>query len=76
MGSETELKKNPRFIVRALGSLEQKPGCPDYAVNALGKDRIKLLCKNECYNPSDTRRTIDRIEIIKIIPQQYQDEAA
>ena len=75
MGSETELKKNPRFIVRALGSLEQKPGCPDYAVNALGKDRIKLLCKNECYNPSDTRRTIDRIEIIKIIPQQYQDEA-
>lgn len=74
MGSETELKKNPRFIVRALGSLEQKPGCPDYAVNALGKERIKLLCKNECYNPSDTRRTIDKIEIIKIIPQQYKNE--
>ncbi len=74
MGSETELKKNPRFIVRALGSLEQKPGCPDYAVNALGKERTKLLCKNECYNPSDTRRTIDKIEIIKIIPQQYKNE--
>ena len=74
MGSETSLKSNPRFIVKALGSLEQKPGCPDYAVNALGKERLALLCKNECYNPSDIRREIDRIEIIKIIPQQYQDE--
>ena len=74
MGSETELKKNPRFMVRALGSLEQKPGCPEYAVNALGKERIKHLCKNECYNPSDTRREINRIEIIKIIPQQYEGE--
>ena len=74
MGSETELDKNPRFIARAMGSLEQKPGCPDYAVNSLGKERIQHLCKNECYNPSDTRREIDRIEIIKIIPQQYEGE--
>ena len=44
MGSETSLKSNPRFIVKALGSLEQKPGCPDYAVNALGKERLALLC--------------------------------
>ena len=74
MGSETELDKNPRFIARAMGSLEQKPGCPDYAVNSLGKERIQHLCKNECYNPSDIRREIDRIEIIKIIPQQYEGE--
>jgi hypothetical protein len=74
MGSETSLKSNPRFIVKALGSLEQKPGCPDYAINALGKERLALLCKNECYNPSDIRREIDRIEIIKIIPQQNQNE--
>ena len=74
MGSETELNKNPRFMARAMGSLEQKPGCPDYAVNSLGKERIQHLCKNECYNPSDTRREIDRIEIIKIIPQQYEGE--
>ena len=33
------------------------------------------MCIRDSYNPSDTRRTIDRIEIIKIIPQQYQDEA-
>ena len=74
MGSETELDKNPRFIARAMGSLEQKPGCPDYAVNSLGKERIQHLCKNECYNPSDTRKEIDRIEIIKIIPQEYEGE--
>ena len=69
-----DLNINPRFIVRALGSLEQKPGCPDYAVNALGKERIEYLCKNECYNPSDVRREIDRIEIVKILPQQFEDE--
>ena len=74
MGSETRSNINPRFIVRALGSFEQKPGCPDYAVNALGKERIEYLCKNECYNPSDVRREIDRIEVVKILPQQFEDE--
>ena len=74
MGSETELNNNPRFIVKALGSFEQKPGCPDYAINSLGEERLKHLCKNECYNPSDTRRNIDRIEVIKITPQSFEDE--
>tara|TARA_B000000532_G_scaffold99140_4_gene79465 strand:+ start:6579 stop:8795 length:2217 start_codon:yes stop_codon:yes gene_type:complete len=74
MGSETQLEDNPRFIVRALGSFEQKPGCPDYAVSALGKERIELLCKNECYNPSNIRREIERIEVIKILPQKFENE--
>ena len=74
MGSETQLEDNPRFIVRALGSFEQKPGCPDYAVSALGKERIELLCKNECYNPSNIRREIERIEVIKILPQRFENE--
>ena len=74
MGSDTSLDENPRFLVRALGSFEQKAGCPDYAVSALGEDTIKHLCKNECYNPSDIRREIDRIEIVKILPQEYENE--
>ena len=74
MGSETSLKESPRFLVRAIGSFEQKPGCPNYALNALGEDKIRHLCKNECYNPSDIRREIERIEIVKILPQEYEDE--
>ena len=74
MGSETQMKSNPRFIVKAAGSFKQKPGCPEYAVNALGRERIKELCRNECYNPSDIRKKIDRIEIVRIRPQLNDNE--
>ena len=74
MGSETQMKSNPRFIVKAAGSFKQKPGCPEYAINALGRDRIKELCRNECYNPSDIRKKIDRIEIVRIRPQLNDNE--
>ena len=32
------------------------------------------LCKNECFNPSEERRDITRVEIIKITPQNFNDE--
>ncbi len=32
------------------------------------------ICKNECYNPSDVRKKISRIEVIKITPQMYAGE--
>ena len=74
MGSSTELSETPHFAVRAIGSLEQQPGCPDHVRAALGEERMQQLCLTECYNPSDTRRRITRIEVVRIRPQVRRDE--
>jgi Protein of unknown function (DUF3604) len=69
MGSEVEMRTSPRFEVRALGSFEPKPGCPDWTEAGLGADRIADLCHGECYFPSDVRRPIVAIEVVRITPQ-------
>jgi len=74
MGSTVETANAGTFKVHAVGSFKQKPGCPDYAVDALGEQRIADLCANECYNPSEERNLIERIEIIRIRPQIHADE--
>ncbi len=74
MGSEVTLAESPIFQVRAVGSFEQKPGCPADAVDAMAPDRLARLCQGECYHPSDVRRPISRIEIVRIRPQLSADE--
>ncbi|MGH7895756.1 MAG: DUF3604 domain-containing protein [Candidatus Binatia bacterium] len=74
MGSETRLLNPPRFRVRAVGAFEQKSGCPEHSLHALGADRVGLLCKGECYNPSDRRRLITRIEVVRVRPQVRANE--
>ena len=74
MGSTTRRSSLPRFRVRAAGSFEQKPGCPDHAIDALGPERIQAICHGECYHPGDARRPISRIEIVRIRPQLSADE--
>jgi hypothetical protein len=74
MGSELELHGTPKFEVRAAGSFAQKPGCPPDVVQALGEERIQNICAGECYNPSDRRRRITRIEVIRIARQQSETE--
>lgn len=74
MGSEVVLNQTPRFRVKALGAFEQLPGCPDFAVAALGKARAESLCGGECYRPGDTRKAISRIEVVRIRPQVRPDE--
>lgn len=74
MGSQVQARRAGTFKVRAVGSFRQKPGCPDYAFDALGKDRVQKLCGGECYNPSDKRHLIERIEIVRIRPQAYEGE--
>lgn len=69
MGSQVSSAVNPRFRVSALGAFRQKPGCPEHAVRALGEDRLRQLCGGECYNPSDDRQRIERIEVVRIRPQ-------
>jgi hypothetical protein len=74
MGGETFLGSAPRFRVRAAGSFKQKPGCPDYAHAALSKEKLEYVCRGECYNPSDERHRITRIEVVRIRPQQRPGE--
>jgi hypothetical protein len=74
MGSEVGLDKTPRFKVSAAGAFKQNPGCPDYVAGALGADRQASLCANECYNPSDERKQITRIEVVRIQTQTHAGE--
>ncbi len=74
MGSEVDIVIEPHFRVSAVGALEQKPGCPDYPARALGPDRLERLCMGECYNPTDERKAITRIEVVRIKPQIAEDE--
>jgi hypothetical protein len=75
MGSEVEMATAPIFQVRALGSFEQLPGCPTEATEALTPEQLARLCRGECYNPSDERRPISRIEVVRIRPQQAASES-
>ena len=74
MGSSASLEWAPRFRVRAVGSFEQQPGCPELARDALPAERLERLCRGECYNPGDRRHRITRIEVVRIRPQQRPDE--
>ncbi len=74
MGSEVVRGTIPRFQVSAAGAFKQLPGCPDYVANSLGADRQASLCANECYNPADVRKTITRLEVVRIRPQISETE--
>ncbi|MEE2702981.1 MAG: DUF3604 domain-containing protein [Myxococcota bacterium] len=74
MGSDVEMAQTPAFEVRAVGSLEQQPGCPDFSQGELSPERFERLCRGECYHPSDSRRKISRIEVIRIRPRVHADE--
>ena len=74
MGGELSASDSPVFKVAAIGSFEQKPGCPDMSTVAMGPEKLANICQGECYHPSDTRRLITRIEVVRVRPQSYKDE--
>jgi hypothetical protein len=75
MGGRARLDESPIFQVRAVGSLEQAPGCPEASVRGLEPDRLERLCKGECYHPTERRRLISRVEVVRIRPQVQPDES-
>ncbi|MBW2419640.1 MAG: DUF3604 domain-containing protein [Deltaproteobacteria bacterium] len=74
MGSETEMAATPRFEVRAVGSFEQRPGCPAHSLTSLSPESLARSCRGECYHPGDRRRLITRIEVVRIRPQAHPGE--
>ncbi len=75
MGGSASMDGAPRFEVRAVGALKQKPGCPEFSEQTLDPARIEQLCLGECFNPSDERKLITRIEVVRIRPQIRPHEA-
>jgi hypothetical protein len=75
MGSEHALAEAPRFEARAIGSFEPAPGCPETSRAALPAEKLARLCGGECEHPSDRRRSIVAIEVVRIRPQQDESEA-
>ena len=58
-----------------MGAFEQKPGCPADSLRALSDERLHRLCGGECYHPGDRRKSIERIEVVRIRPQVHPGEA-
>ena len=75
MGSQLDFEGTPKFRVRAAGAFAQLPGCPDEVTDALGADRVDRICAGECYRPSNERRRITRIEVVRIGRQMKETEA-
>ena len=74
MGGSTAMSTAPVFRVRAAGSFEQLPGCPRESASALGPQAIERVCGGQCDHPSDVRRAITRIEVVRIRPQDHPGE--
>jgi hypothetical protein len=74
MGAEVAMRGAPRFRARAVGSFEQRRGCPNESHRALGAERLHHLCRGECYQPSDRRRPITGFEVVRIRSQQSRGE--
>ncbi len=74
MGGEATLSGPPVFVARAVGSFEQQPGCPDFSQASLSAENLERLCRGECYHPSEQRRLITRIEVVRIRPQNQPGE--
>lgn len=74
MGSSIHMTENPLFRVQAAGSYKQLPGCPEHAYEGMSTERLQRLCRGECYNPSEERKLITRIEVVRIQPQRYPGE--
>ena len=74
MGSELQMGRAPQFSVRAVGAFRQAPGCPEWSTTHLSPERLEHVCAGECYNPTDERLDITRIEVVRITPQISDDE--
>ena len=71
MGSRDHARARRRASACApSASFKQLPGCPEHVDRARSRrSGSQRLCRGECYNPSDERHLITRIEVVRIRPQ-------
>jgi len=74
MGGMVQTSRTPRFRVSAVGSFKQMPGCQESVKALLSEEVLTRLGMGECYNPSDERLKITRIEVVRIRPQISEAE--
>ncbi len=74
MGSSVTASQTPKFQVSAVGSFKQLDGCPEHIKSVVSNDVLQRLGLGECYNPSNERLKITRIDIIRIRPQINEHE--
>ncbi len=74
MGSTVRRTHAPRFEVRVLGAFEQLSGCRSETRAVLSAERLERLCGGECYHPGSERKRIERIEVIRLLPQLTDEE--
>lgn len=66
MGSKVSMSRTPSFEVSAVGAFKQEPECPREVVRRAPDEFVENSCFGECYNPTDDRYLITRIEIVRI----------
>ena len=59
---------NPTFNVKAVGDFDQLPGVPAMSWKTWRGTCAEIMWR-WCYNPSNERLPITRIEIVRIKPQ-------
>jgi hypothetical protein len=74
MGGMVQTGRTPHFRVSAAGSFKQLPGCQESVKALVSEEVLTRLGLGECYNPSDERLKITRIEVVRIRPQISESE--
>ncbi len=74
MGQKVLMNTEPEFKVTVIGSPKQNPGCPDFINAGMGADKLEKMSFGECFNPTQQRHHMDKVEIIRIRPQSFEGE--
>ncbi len=74
MGQKVLMNSTPKFKVTVIGSPKQNSGCPDFINAGMDADKLEKMSFGECFNPTQQRHHMDKIEIIRIRPQSFAGE--
>jgi hypothetical protein len=74
MGSELAAADSPMFEIEAWGGPVERAGCSAAQEARWGRKLLRDVCLDTCFNPGDERVGIERLEIVRIRPQNRPGE--